>query len=96
MKRTIIILLGSLLLAVGAFASGHSYITGNVQDQGRNTLQVGGVTYSVDEKALIVKVSNKDGRFEEKVISLRNVDRGDSVRLKVIGKIVYEIAVEDY
>jgi hypothetical protein len=97
MKKSILAISLFLFLFSGlslAYDSGHVYINGKIDSIGSDTITISGIHYTIDKKCRVVIQYKEHGSFHEKPASLWDVNTGDSVTVKMIGNILYEIMIE--
>ncbi len=97
MKKFILVTSLFLFLFTGlalAYDSGHVYINGLVGSVSSDAITISGMRYKIDKKCKVVIQYKEHDSFHEKPASLWDVNTGDSVTVKMIGNILYEIMIE--
>lgn len=88
-----------LLLAFSAYSfTEHVYLNGKVINYSSNTIKIDSSKefYFISDKVRVVKHIKKKNSIYEEPANLRELKVGQSVTLKVIGKTILEIIIEEY
>jgi len=77
-----------------AFKTAHTYFNGKVESISGNLVVIEGTTFQIDPKCRVVTITEKDRAYYENPAKLRDVARGDTVTVKRVGNVLYEIMIE--
>lgn len=102
MKKQILIFLSISIFIFFAFSAypftEHVYLNGIVINYSSNAIKIDSSKefYFISDKVRVVKHIKKKNSIYEEPANLRELKVGQSVTLKVIGKTVHEIIIEEY
>jgi hypothetical protein len=99
MKRIVLAIMLSFFLFSGmavAYNTGHVYRNGVVNSISSDTITVSRLNYKIDSKCRVVIQYKEGGMFHERRARLSDIETGDTVTIKMIGNILYEIIIEGW
>lgn len=103
MKKRLLIVFGVFsiffLFALNSHSfTEHLYINGKVISLSSNTIKIDSSKdfYFISDKVRVVKHIKKKNSIYEEPATFRELKVGQSVTLKVIGKTIHEIIIEEY
>lgn len=102
MKKRILIVFSVFIFLIFAFSAysftEHVYLNGKVINYSSSTIKIDSTKdfYFISDKVRVVKHIKKINSIYEEPTTLNELKVGKSVTLKVIGKTVHEIIIEEY